>query len=155
MKLDKVVLKFDGYFKESVVESNLETQKVRLVVIYYYLEDHTLMINEPKQTNSGTPQGVFLKRQAVHKGGVDLVQPGDFVIGTPISIFGRDVMVTDADKYTRDFYSSAMGIELGEGQPLPEDAWKKSQAPVVFKKDTEMMDFLEHSLNGGRVASQK
>lgn len=154
VKLDKVVLKFDGYFKESVVESNLESWRVRHVAIYYYLEDHTLMINEPKQTNSGTPQGVFLKRQACHKaGGSDLIQPGDFVIGTSIQIFGRDIMITDSDKYTREFYQSAMGITLGAPCEVPEDNWKVAQRPVVTKKDTEMMDYLEHSLNGGKVAS--
>lgn len=55
MKLDKIVLQFIGYFKESMVESRLENYRIRKVVIYYYLEDSTLMINEPKITNSGTP----------------------------------------------------------------------------------------------------
>jgi hypothetical protein len=55
VKLDKVVLRFDGYFKEAVVESNLENWRKRQVIIFYYLEDSTLMINEPKQVNSGTP----------------------------------------------------------------------------------------------------
>ena len=48
VKLDKVVLQFTGFFKESVVESNLENWKMRKLQIYYYLEDSTVMINEPK-----------------------------------------------------------------------------------------------------------
>jgi len=68
VKLDKIVLRFYGYFKESVVESNLENWKVRRLTLYYYLEDSTVMMSEPKESNSGTPQGVFLKRQAVMKG---------------------------------------------------------------------------------------
>lgn len=67
VKLDKQVLRFFGYFKESVVESRLENYRIRQLNILYYLEDHTLMINEPKETNAGTPQGVFLKRQQVIK----------------------------------------------------------------------------------------
>jgi hypothetical protein len=104
VKLDKVVLKFDGYFKESVVESNLENWRKRRVVIFYYLEDSTIMVNEPKQVNSGTPQGVFLKRQAVKREDGDFIQPSDFHIGSPISIYGRQIIITDADKYTRDFF---------------------------------------------------
>jgi len=56
-----------GYFKESVVESRLENYRIRKVVIYYYLEDHSIMVTEPKEMNSGTPQGIFLKRQMVIK----------------------------------------------------------------------------------------
>ena len=62
VKLDKVVLQFSGFFKESVVEGNLENFRIWNVTIYYYLEDSTIMITEPKEMNSGIPQGVFLKR---------------------------------------------------------------------------------------------
>jgi len=41
-------LRFYAFFKESVVESRLENVRVRKVVIYYYLEDKSIMINEPK-----------------------------------------------------------------------------------------------------------
>lgn len=51
-----------GFFKESVVESRLENFRIRKLIIYYYLEDNTIMISEPREMNSGTPQGVFLKR---------------------------------------------------------------------------------------------
>jgi hypothetical protein len=50
-----------------VVESRLENFKIRKLIIYYYLEDHSILINEPKEMNSGTPQGIFLKRQMVLK----------------------------------------------------------------------------------------
>eukprot|EP00913_Durusdinium_trenchii_P034056 g31878.t1 len=36
---DRHVLRFSGYFKESVVEANLENHRVRKAIIYYYLED--------------------------------------------------------------------------------------------------------------------
>lgn len=55
VKLDKQVLRFHGYFKESVVESRLENYRVRKVTIFYYLEDKSIMITEPKIVNSGTP----------------------------------------------------------------------------------------------------
>lgn len=59
------MLQFFGYFKESVVESRLENYRIRKLIIYFYLEDNSLAVIEPKQMNSGIPQGAFLKRQKV------------------------------------------------------------------------------------------
>jgi hypothetical protein len=49
------VLTFNGYFKEAVVESRMENFRIRKLTIYYYLEDRSVMITEPKQVNSGAP----------------------------------------------------------------------------------------------------
>lgn len=154
MKLDKIVLQFSGFFKEAVVESNLENYRIRQVIIYYYLEDSTIMITEPKEMNSGIPQGVFLKRQGVMKTGTqDILVPADFFIGETVEIYGRQFKITDADTYTREFFKSAMKTELPNAIQVPEDNFKKSSIPVVTKKDKAMIDFLEHSLGGGKVAS--
>ena len=70
-------------------------------MIYYYLEDDTLHIMEPKVENSGIPQGVFLKR---HK--VNFPQAGrdynwrDLDIGMEIEIYGRVFKIVDADDFT-------------------------------------------------------
>jgi hypothetical protein len=56
------VLKFSGYFKESVVESRLENFRIHHLSVFYFLEDKSIMITEPKVVNSGVPQGAFLKR---------------------------------------------------------------------------------------------
>jgi hypothetical protein len=154
VKLDKIVLQFSGFFKEAVVESNLENYRIRQVIIYYYLEDSTIMITEPKEMNSGIPQGVFLKRQGVMKTGTqDILVPADFFIGETVEIYGRQFKITDADTYTREFFKSAMKTELPNAIQVPEDNFKKSSIPVVTKKDKAMIDFLEHSLGGGKVAS--
>jgi len=65
LKHDRQVLRFFGYFQEAVVEDPNENFRIRKCLIYYYLEDDTIHIMEPKIENSGIPQGVFLKR---HKG---------------------------------------------------------------------------------------
>lgn len=54
---DKKVLRFYGYFKETVHESPAEYYRVRDVVFYYYLEDDSIAIVEPVKENSGMPQG--------------------------------------------------------------------------------------------------
>lgn len=99
-------MRFFGYFKESVVESRLENYRIRKLIIMYYLEDHTIMINEPKEVNSGTPQGVFLKRQMVLKqdGSNTPLLPTDFRVGLDVGILGRTIRVYDADQYTREFF---------------------------------------------------
>ena len=60
--LDRHVLRFFGFFKESVVESNLENQRNRKVKVLFYIEDNSISINDEKKEYSGIPQGMFLKR---------------------------------------------------------------------------------------------
>ena len=80
-QLDKQVLRFFGFFQESVVESALETSKLRKVTLLYYLEDHSIQISEPRQVNSGTPQGIFLKRQTVLKPDGEPIYMEDLRVG--------------------------------------------------------------------------
>lgn len=62
VRLDRQVLRFYGYFKEAVVETNQENERNRKVKIILYLEDNSISMSEEKQENSGIPQGKFLKR---------------------------------------------------------------------------------------------
>jgi len=88
------------------VESRLENYRIRKLIIYYFLEDRSILITEPKQVNSGTPQGAFLKRQVVVKqDGSDMpFEPQDFRVGLDIGICGRAIRIYDADQYTREFF---------------------------------------------------
>lgn len=64
------------------------------------------MITEPKQENSGIPQGAFLKRQMVLKSdGMSPFMPNDFSVGLDIGIFGRQIRIYDCDPYTREFFA--------------------------------------------------
>lgn len=54
---DKQVLSFDGYFQESVTESRVEQYRVRHVKVYFYLEDDSIQLVEPRHKNSGLNQG--------------------------------------------------------------------------------------------------
>lgn len=148
------MLRFHGYFKEAVVESRLENFRVRKVVIFYFLEDHTIMISEPKDFNSGIPQGKFLKRRQVLRedgSGVTYL-PSDFQIGGDIDILGRRFRLVDCDEYTRDFYK-VHGKPQGEPLPYPEDNFALAQVKKPKFRDTELKEFMEKSLGGGRVPS--
>jgi len=90
-----------------VCESRLENYRIRKVTVFYFLEDKSIMVTEPKITNSGTPQGAFLKRQMVMKqdGSSTPFMPADFGIGVDVNIFGRNMRIYDCDDYTRQFYA--------------------------------------------------
>jgi len=107
-------LRFYGYFKESVVESRLENFRIRKLIVYYFLEDRSIMITEPKMVNSGTPQGAFLKRQLVIKqdGSGMPFEPTDFRVGLDIGICGRSMRVYDCDQYTREFFQVSIVISI-------------------------------------------
>ncbi|ORY37537.1 DUF1126-domain-containing protein [Neocallimastix californiae] len=64
--VDATILRFFGYYKESTYQS-YEQYHLRKVVIYYYLEDNTMRVNEPQVENSGIPQGILINRQKIPK----------------------------------------------------------------------------------------
>ena len=105
-------MRFYGYFKESVVESRLENYRIRKLIVYYFLEDRSIMITEPKMVNSGTPQGAFLNRQLVIKqdGSGMPFDPTDFRVGLDIGICGRSIRVYDCDQYTREFFEVSIAF---------------------------------------------
>lgn len=59
------------------------------------------MVTEPKQVNSGTPQGPFLKRHVALKADGNPFMPDDFDIGADTGLYGRQVRIYDCDDYTR------------------------------------------------------
>lgn len=122
VKLDKQVLRFYGYFKESVDESKIENARIRKVILYYYLVDDTIEITEPKESDSGIVQGSFLKRRKVPKAEIDSYKDSnsfikyadntaqyisfrDLKIGDSVYIYGKWITLNDCDKYTREFYN--------------------------------------------------
>jgi len=41
-----------------------------------------------------------------------LLVPADFMVGETVDIYGRQYKVVDADPYTRNFFKTAMNVEL-------------------------------------------
>jgi len=157
VKLDRQVLRFMGYFKEHVTESSFENNRIRQMIVLYYLEDETVSIIEPREMNSGVPQGAFLKRQIVMKadGSGQCVGPRDLIVGTNIMIYGKNIRLTDCDGYTRDFYAHN-GIPQAAAEAVPADNFIAKKTEVVSnEKDAMMKNFLEKSLGGGKPANWK
>jgi len=80
--------------------------------------------------------------------------PEDFSIGADITIYGRQVRLTDCDQYTREFYQN-LGCPQAPSMDVPTDSFVKSKVPIPPKKDAFMLQYLEKKLGGGKVESQK
>ena len=155
VKLNNKVLRFFGYFKESIVEEELESGRIRLLVIYYYLSDNTISINDIRQENSGIPQGCFLSRGKVKKPDGNFLHFSDFLVGNTVIIYSKSIKIYDADQFTRDFFAKN-GVNLLPKQEVPIDPFiqKITTKPKIIK-DHLMKDYLEYSMGGGKVKSSK
>jgi len=124
---DRMVLRYYSYFSENVFNSPIEKERVRRFVIYYFLEDDTVMIDEIRAENSGIPQSTFLKRQRVpsssgsSSSGSGWLSYTDIAVGGSVSIYKRSFVIVDADKSTRDYLLSTDGVALSAALPYPKD----------------------------------
>merc|ERR1712166_835199 len=133
--LDRMVLRFFGYFKEAVHESRLENFRVRKVTVLYYLEDNTIQVNEPKEENSGIPQGAFIKRHHIPKGRGEFYTVVDFGLGTDITFYGRSFRVVDCDAFTAQFFEENQ-LELGQPEDYP---YNPHDLYYIAMKEREVM----------------
>jgi uncharacterized protein YdcH (DUF465 family) len=155
VKLDKQVLRFFAYFKESVIELKNEHSRVRKLIVYYYLVDDTISISEEKEVNSGIVQGPFLRRGKVLKDEYSSYGQKDLYVGADIYVYGKYIKLYDCDEYSREYYDG-IGISQPSRQEIPVDSFHESlKKKVLPKRDNLMKDYLEHRLGGGRVAPQK
>jgi len=128
---DRKVLRFDSYFKEAVTESRTETYRIRRCTIYYYLEDDSIHVSEPKIENSGIPQGerkgtIFLKRHRIPKNENEFYGVQDLNIGQEVNFYGRVFRLTDCDTFTRNFLSK-IGIEVHDPGNMPHDPYNATR----------------------------
>ncbi|KAL0480787.1 EF-hand domain-containing family member efhc2 [Acrasis kona] len=167
LSLDRKVLRFYTFFKEGVHESALENNRVRRCVLYYYLEDDTIHVSEPKQDNSGIPQGALIKRHRIPKPGVDrefyLLE--DLNIGNEVTLYGKTFRIVGCDRFTKEFLGG-IGIDISENdvEDFPQDQYtqgreelKKTMSP--FNKlnpiDQDFKRYLEYSFKGRHTNPSK
>jgi len=131
LKNDKKVLQFSAYFKEAVHESDTENFRMRVCTIFYYMEDGSIHISEPKVENSGVPQGKFIKRHRIPKSNSDECYGiNDLGIGKNITIYARTFHIFDMNNSTRKHLEG-----LGRSVPAPE----KVQADSYTSKRQDHM----------------
>jgi len=105
------VLCFHGYFQQRVFGSPNETERVRPMALYYYLEDDSAYIMEPRVENSGLVQGKLVKRQRLPKN--ERGEPyhwKELNLARDLTVFGVVYRITDCDAFTR--VSRALTVSL-------------------------------------------
>eukprot|EP00931_Biecheleriopsis_adriatica_P081642 TRINITY_DN54_c0_g1_i2.p1 TRINITY_DN54_c0_g1~~TRINITY_DN54_c0_g1_i2.p1 ORF type:complete len:770 (+),score=180.35 TRINITY_DN54_c0_g1_i2:78-2312(+) len=151
---DRHVLRFYGYFKEAVVETNLENYRVRKVVVMYYLEDDTCQVNEPKQDNSGIPQGQMIRRHRFPAPNGGYMKPEDLQVGSVMQLYGRSIMITDCDAFTREYFEQA-GMPQAPPQPSETDPFMETRELMknqeAVQPRTYEKIYREVMLGGGHI----
>jgi len=133
--LDRMVLRFFAYYKEAVHESRMENYRVRKVTLLYYLEDNTVQVNEPKEENSGIPQGAFVKRHHIPKGRGEFYTVLDFRLGVDVTFYARTFRIVDCDAFTAQFFQEN-SLDLGEPEDYPYNPFD-AQYTVMKQKEVE------------------
>lgn len=161
LKHDRQVLRFFAYFQEPVHENPNENYRVRHCTIYFYLEDGTMQINEPKVENSGVPQGAFVKRHRIPKPkevGGGFYTPVDLKCGMNITMYSRTFRIISCDSFTKWFYDNAL-LDIGELEEPPVDSFQElevrkkmdvSQMGGATRDVVEGKEYTELSLGGAR-----
>lgn len=59
----------------------------------------TPQVAEPKQDNSGIPQGIFVRRHQVPKGDgrAGIISPADLAVGDTVTLYGRTFFLVSPD----------------------------------------------------------
>ncbi|AIN99468.1 hypothetical protein LPMP_270860 [Leishmania panamensis] len=126
------VLRYYGYCIEPVSDSAQEMERVRKVIINFYLEDGTMSVTEPRQDNSGFAFTANLKRHIVPNPDGTPITAAQLRVGEPVSFYGRTYELYDADPFTR-----ALLKEAGEKVPAaivpPTDAYTSMRSRPVAK----------------------
>lgn len=148
---DKMVLRFDAYFKETVHERQ-EQYLVRYVKILYFVEDDSILVHEPIVKNSGIPQGVLIKRQRIPKNKTgDMYDFRDFNLQKELEIYGRMFRIVDCDRFTRQ-YMTEQGITLNQPETSALDPYTelRNRPERTFQKETKsdkLKKFLQFDRN--------
>ncbi|KAJ3377330.1 EF-hand domain-containing member C2 [Lobulomyces angularis] len=106
---DRKVLRFYAYFQEAVHEKREEQYRVRKVNIYFYLEDDTIHVSEPRSANSGLPQGTLIRRHRVPKPEAVNGQHyiiSDFNVGVEVTFYSITFKIVGCDQFTREFLTT-------------------------------------------------
>lgn len=130
---DKQVLTFDVFYQETLQEMRNSPFQIRKCKLYFYLEDGTIKVVEPKVENSGIPQGTLISRQRIRfpppcdEQFFDII---DFNIGREVELFGKVFKVTNCDAFTRNFLNRA-GIPVPDPISTPIDPYIADRQKIL------------------------
>lgn len=143
--LNDKVLRFYAFFREPAPEGGANDFWHRRVVICFFPEDDTILIQEPQIPNSGMDGGTFLKRQKVRADprqreqfpNSEYLTLNFFNVGQSVRINSVDFFLYDCDAFTRDLLTT-LGVVVGEPMECPDDefleAYKSHQQKLASGK---------------------
>ncbi|KAJ8310194.1 hypothetical protein KUTeg_012059 [Tegillarca granosa] len=151
---DRQVLCFDAYFQEAVHEKREEQYRVRSCKIYFYLEDDSIQVIEPRTKNAGVPQGTLIRRHRIPKPAPnddEYYSVEDFNIDKEINLYSKVFKITDCDEFTRNFLRK-LGVRIQNKNTVPNDPYTKyrkamdeSMQPLrPYEKHDTLKQFLDH-----------
>ena len=142
---DKLVLRFFGYFKETVNDSSVEISRIRPVALLCWPLDGTMQLNELRVKNSGMPAGTMIRRSMVQKEDCSCLTLDEIRLGELIEIYGKVIKIVDCDGSTRRFFSTPEDPEgrnrLGAAEPMQEDRYSKER--YAFDRPNEAPRFID------------
>ncbi|KAL4220640.1 EF-hand domain-containing member C2 [Mactra antiquata] len=151
---DRQVLCFDAYFQEAVYEKREEQYRVRKCKIYFYLEDDSVQVIEPRAKNSGIPQGTLIRRHRIPKpppNDDEYYTVEDFNLNKEINLYSKVFKITDCDEFTSNFLRK-LGVRVPDNGKAPGDpysnyrkAMDESMQPLrPYEKHDTLKQFLDH-----------
>lgn len=146
---DKVVLRFDGYFKQTVHEST-EQYHLRKVRIHYFVEDDSIAVVEPPVENSGIPQGVLIKRQRLPKSTTEYYTVKDFNVGINLTFYGKTFRIISCDKFTERYLKETENITVNPSEAIPKDPYQlirnrpRRNPSLAPERNDKLRRFLEN-----------
>jgi hypothetical protein len=128
--VEQRTLSWLGYFIENIQNSAIEKERIHKLKIIYHLVDDTIEMIDLKSSptdDSGIVLGKFLKRHRVPKDASEctFLTPVDFVIGSKVSVYGREVSVCQCNEFARSYLQSRFGIVQLPNQDFPKDDFVK------------------------------
>ncbi|KAI9343610.1 hypothetical protein BDR26DRAFT_858407 [Obelidium mucronatum] len=154
LAFDRKVLRFYAYFQEAVHEKREEQYRVRKVNIYFYLEDDTIHVSEPKYPNSGIPQGTLIRRHRIPKNNSAIGQHytiTDLNVEKEVTFYGRTFKLVGCDQFTREFLTN-LKIKVPTGSEFPPDQYQIQRKELLSRMkatrpcvpNTSLKKFLEN-----------
>ncbi|RZC36583.1 EF-hand domain-containing family member C2 [Asbolus verrucosus] len=152
---DKQILCFDAFFQETLQEVRGAPFQVRRVKIYFFLEDGTIQVTEPKVENSGIAQGTLICRHRIRLPTPmddNFYEMIDLNVGREVEFYGRIFKITNCDKFTRNFLNRC-GISVPDPLNTPEDPYlglRDKENPIRRKTGNKEEDALGKFLKNDR-----
>ncbi|XP_075977828.1 EF-hand domain-containing family member C2-like [Anticarsia gemmatalis] len=141
---DKHILRFQAFFQQTLHEMRTGAHILRKVDIFFFLEDGTMKVMEPRTENSGLSQGTMISRQRIRLPySYDLYYDVlDLNIGREVTLFGKVFKIVNCDNFTRVFLNR-LGVNVPDPIPWPDaiERTPDSGKPPKHRPFKQFLDF--------------